>query len=404
MITRMFQKTVINITHNNGILIKYFHHCNNVSFRNVQETVFLKNTALVYSSNERNVPKRQNISAHQQMHTNIFKGPLLCNATPVLSSTIPVNQRFTVNNIRQYSSSSPEILNQTAVYSNGVWQFFSESLPVEYLTQALKILQSETGLPWWATIILTTIMLRVFINLPLTIHDHQVRARIQNIQSELNETAKKLQMEARMGMATSGWTASYANAAVRRALAEERTQLYQIHNCHPLKSAAIIMLQAPIWISLSVALSNMCYMLPYRNNAAYQTYLQFTTGGFGWIKDLTVTDPCFVLPILFGLSGLTVIEINQLLFRVKNESKFTKYMTYFLRAVIIFFVYIMAYMPSSLALYWTTNNYCTLLQSLLLLSPKIRRLGRIPKTQSEYPHPYSELYKKLKDKVVLKLK
>ncbi|XP_029035769.2 cytochrome c oxidase assembly protein COX18, mitochondrial [Osmia bicornis bicornis] len=398
MITRIFQRTILNIQYSNSIFVKYFHHSHNAS---IHESIFLKSKTLGYFLNEDNFPKKQNISLHQSMYNNVSKGPLLCKSTPILASTILMKQSFITNSVRHYSNTAPAIINQTMTYNNGIWKAISESFPVECLTNVLKIMHDQTGLPWWATIVVTTIIMRMFINLPLTIHDYQIKAKIENIKNELEETAKKLKMEIRMNMMNSEWTPVQAKAAFMRAIHEERTFLYQRDNCHPIKSVVMIILQAPVWISFSFSLRNICYMLPDRDEAAYQTYLQFISGGFGWITDLTAGDPTFILPVIFGISGLALIEMNQMLHK-QHETKFARYYRNFLRVLTVFFMSIAAYLPSCLTLFWTTHNCLAVLQTLLLMSPKFRRLGRIPKTESEYPHPYSELYKSLKLKVGLK--
>lgn len=45
-------------------------------------------------------------------------------------------------------------------------------------------------------------------------------------------------------------------------MSNEQKRLYIRNNCHPFKSVALVLLQAPIWISFSVAVRNMCYVLP----------------------------------------------------------------------------------------------------------------------------------------------
>lgn len=44
-----------------------------------------------------------------------------------------------------------------------------------------------------------------------------------------------------------------------------------------------------------------------------------------------------------------------------------------------------------LVLYWTTSSAYGLIQNLLLLSPKIRRLCNIPKTSKELERPYEHV-------------
>lgn len=178
MIMRIFQRTILNIDQSSSIFVKYFHHSHNTS---IHESIFLKSKTLGYFSNEDNFPKRKNISLHQSMYNNVSKGPLLCKSTPVLASTIPMKLSFRTNSVRHYSNTAPVIINQTMTYNNGVWKAISESLPVEFLTNALKIMHDQTGLPWWATIVLSTIIMRMCINLPLTIHDVSITVALLNL-------------------------------------------------------------------------------------------------------------------------------------------------------------------------------------------------------------------------------
>lgn len=46
-----------------------------------------------------------------------------------------------------------------------------------------------------------------------------------------------------------------------------------------------------------------------------------------------------------------------------------------------------------------TSSAFSLCQKLLLISPKFRRLTRIPETESELSHPYSYLYEKIKSRI-----
>lgn len=259
----------------------------------------------------------------------------------------------------------------------------------------------QTGLPWWASIMLTSIIARTIINLPLNILDVHTKAKQENLKFELREIAEKIQKKVQRQALSLELSPYRAHYLFTRDFNKEQKQLYIKNNCHPFKSVAIILLQAPIWISFSVAVRNICYMLPQVNTATLQDFKELTTGGFGWIKNLIDIDHYFILPSLFGLSNLAILEINQVLFHVK-DSKFSRIYKNFCRVLIIGFVPLMACLPSCLSLFWVTNNCCAIVYNLLLLSPKVRRLGKIPKTDSELRRPYTELYKRLLEKLYLK--
>ncbi|CAL7933950.1 unnamed protein product [Xylocopa violacea] len=283
----------------------------------------------------------------------------------LINRITPSHYPITVNNIRQYSNSASTIVKNTITYND--------------------------GLPWWASIVLTAVITRTMIHLPLTILDHHTRAKRENLKDELMEVAKRIKMELQMQAATTEMTPSRARFIFTLFMTKEQKELYERENCHPLKSLVITLIQAPIWVSFSVAMRNMCYMLPQINNATILDCKELSYGGFGWIENLIDMDHYLVLPILLGLSSLAIIEINKISYNVPR-SKFTIIFTNFCRVLIVVLVPVTAFIPTGLSLFWVTNNCYILLQNLLLLSPKIRRLARIPKTDIEIQQPYTALY------------
>lgn len=65
-------------------------------------------------------------------------------------------------------------------------------------------------------------------------------------------------------------------------------------------SVYIYIFQFPIFASIFIGLRAMCYY-PMES---------LKTGGFGWIVDLTVPDPFYILPLVTGGSLLAVLEVN----------------------------------------------------------------------------------------------
>lgn len=51
-------------------------------------------------------------------------------------------------------------------------------------------------------------------------------------------------------------------------------------------------------------------MLPVRDAAAEVTFLELSLGGFAWIPSLAAPDPTFILPVILGLTNLTIIEVS----------------------------------------------------------------------------------------------
>lgn len=57
-----------------------------------------------------------------------------------------------------------------------------------------------------------------------------------------------------------------------------------------------------------------------------------------------------------------------------------------------------------LVLYWTTSSAFGLIQNLILLSPKVRRFFRIPKTANELQKPYTHIIGRIKNTLFIKQK
>ncbi|XP_076174291.1 cytochrome c oxidase assembly protein COX18, mitochondrial [Ptiloglossa arizonensis] len=404
MITRIFQKLVLDFKHNSLAFVKYYHsidHFSNISYRNLNTYLFSENKVLSsYISNRQNSSKTQETLLCQQTHIPIPNGPLCCKNNTILARTNSVSYYpVTVNNIRQYSNLASATADRVALYNNGIIKHISESSFVECIMDALRTLHQYTGLPWWATIILATFCTRIF-TFPLAVHQHQVIANIKNIRDEMKETTEHWKRMVTKNVTTSKWSAAHAKRVYRTNVRRKWKELIIRDNCHPAKVWVIFMLEAPIWLGLSLSLRNFCFMLPKTNDFAHEDYLQFTTGGFGWMKNLTEIDHLYILPILFGLLSFAMIEINYTIYG-KDYTRLSRIYMNFIRILTVCLVPILAYLPSSVILFWTANRFCTLSQILLLLSPKIRRLGRISKVNLELQHPYATLYEKLKKRLHL---
>lgn len=64
-----------------------------------------------------------------------------------------------------------------------------------------------------------------------------------------------------------------------------------------------------MWISLSVSLRNLVYMLPLQDANAQITFAELSIGGFGFIPNLTEVDASGILPVSLGLINLSIIEV-----------------------------------------------------------------------------------------------
>ncbi|KAF5296179.1 hypothetical protein FQA39_LY12633 [Lamprigera yunnana] len=280
---------------------------------------------------------------------------------------------------------------------SGIIRTLSESTPVEYLQKFVISLHNTTGLPWWATIVCTTIFLRSAVTIPLAIYQHYILAKVQNARIEFTELQKELQKEVAIAIKLYNWDDKTAKFHYKRSLKKQWNLLIVRDNCHPVKASLLIWFQIPLWVCFSTTLRNIVYKLPENAPNSVTVFNELSTSSFYWISSLTEVDSTFILPILFGIMNLLIIEIQSL---SKNAppTKIQKFIINFGRGLTIVLVPIAASVPSCLPLYWTTSSLYGCLQNLVLMSPKFKRICCIPTTSTDLQKPYSHILKGFKRK------
>lgn len=158
---------------------------------------------------------------------HIFKKLIVDNymvRTHVLCCT--QNKLFKNVNITSYNvqHTNSRNLNVQATIENivktqtGIFKGISESIPVSYCQDFIVKVHAITGLPWWASIIFTTIVLRSSITLPLAIYQNYILAKVNNLSTEINHIVKELKKETTIAMKNYNWTEKYARAVYNRSV------------------------------------------------------------------------------------------------------------------------------------------------------------------------------------------
>ncbi|WP_339045101.1 membrane protein insertase YidC [Candidatus Zinderia endosymbiont of Aphrophora alni] len=120
--------------------------------------------------------------------------------------------------------------------------------------------------------------------------------------------------------------------------------LYKKEKISFIISIFFIIIQLPFYLSLFTVLSN---SIEFRN--AHWIF---------WIKDLSLPDTYFILPIIMSITSLLQSNLN---FKNKNSINISSIL------IAISFILIFSHMPSSIVLYWITNNFLSILQQIILL-------------------------------------
>lgn len=280
-----------------------------------------------------------------------------------------------------------------------IYDSIASSTPVHYLQQNLIQIHDVTGLPWWATIVLSTVLLRSVL-IPLSIYQNKIMARLEMINMEMPAIVEELKKEATIAAKLFKWDEVEARRVYNYSLRNQRRLLIERDNCHPLKSIIVLWVQIPLWICQSVAIRNLVNMFP--NPESVQTQLiwnELTTGGFGWIPNLTVSDASLILPVTLAVMNLAIIDIN-ILRNKTAPNTFQKAAAWIFGGVSVAMIPVASWVPSCLVLYWTTSSATALAQNLLLMSPKFKQLTGIPTNVSSHlENPYKHIYMKFKEQI-----
>ncbi|XP_072307539.1 cytochrome c oxidase assembly protein COX18, mitochondrial isoform X2 [Eucyclogobius newberryi] len=159
------------------------------------------------------------------------------------------------------------------------------------------------------------------------------------------------------------------------------SELYVRDNCHPFKASILVLVQVPVWISLSLALRD----ISLDSSAVYSA---LATGGALWFKDLTVPDPTWIIPFALGLTNLLLVELATLQ-QKPVPGRFQKFVFHSFRAVSLLMIPVSAYVPTCMSLYWLCSSLVGLGHNMVLRSPRVHRLLQV---QTKSSTPYRDLY------------
>ncbi|XP_033226335.1 cytochrome c oxidase assembly protein COX18, mitochondrial-like isoform X2 [Belonocnema kinseyi] len=274
---------------------------------------------------------------------NFFRfAPTIFNNRYQSTTATPVNEAFTVE-ISESADKPWFFSNSEGV--DYVLKDISESPVAAGFQTLLENVHTMTGLPWWGTIILTTVMLRTLIILPLAVHQRHILIKLENAQREMEDVIYHTKQEISMAVKKLGWPVEYARTKYQEKVREEWNDVFRREKTHPIRACTLIAVQSTTWMGMSIALANMCCTFSHNDPGQENLYSEMTSGGLEWIQNLTVADSSLILPYSVGLLNLAII--------------------------------------GGLVLYWTISSGCGLVFNLFLTLPTIRKVLRIPGVKSD---------------------
>ncbi|CAG0921588.1 unnamed protein product [Notodromas monacha] len=286
-------------------------------------------------------------------------------------------------------------------WQSGVFRSLSESTLVTECQSALIGLHQVTGLPWWATIVVSTLAIRMVATFPLKVYQTRVLARYENLGPEIQSLSEELRKETAVAIKKFGWDKKHAFKVFNKSLmlistrfsSQLKTQIYKLvvrDNCHPMKGTVLVWVQIPLWVSVSVAWRNLAFGMPVGSLEAKANMVSLSHGGAMWFPNLVDVDHSFFLPVAFGLINLIILEVET--GGRKSVTPLQKLGKGVGRIMAIVMVPVAAMMPSCVTLYWATSSLAALMQNVVIKYPQVRRALGVPKTPSESETPFKDVW------------
>ncbi len=131
----------------------------------------------------------------------------------------------------------------------------------------------------------------------------------------------------------------------RQQMGQKVMELYKKNQVNPLGGCLPILMQMPIFFALYKVL---LISIELRQAPFY-----------GWIEDMSVQDPWFILPIMMGISMYVQMQLNPQP-TDPIQAKVMKFLPIMMTGLFLFF-------PAGLVLYWVVNNILSIIQQRLVM-------------------------------------
>ncbi|GKA21032.1 mitochondrial inner membrane protein OXA1-like protein [Tanacetum coccineum] len=234
-------------------------------------------------------------------------------------------------------ASTQVVYNEVAIAAADSW------LPVAAWMDALDGIHKFTGLNWWATIVIATVILRTCM----------VHSKIYDLKVATNIAIMKQQLQEKR---------------MSEAVVKEQVNEAYLKQSVPLLLSLII--RSVVYGTFHFAIYNMVGKVP-----------SFETGGASWFLNLTTADPLYTLPVLYSYTLWLNFEVNirnSSIFLQGNRSPDLKKNVRGVYAALM--IPLCSYFPKAFFFYMITSNVYSLVFGL-------RPPPKSPGSQSKHCHP-----------------
>lgn len=264
------------------------------------------------------------------------------------------------------SSHEAAVVSEVAVAAADSWP------PVAALQYLIDGIHMYTGLNWWASIVITTLVIRTLL-VPIQINHLKASSKFNSLKPKLEQIKQEMQDK---GMSPTDTDVAEFKEGMKR--------LFKEHGVSQFTPFKGLFIQSSVFASFFFAIQNMVEKVP-----------SLQTGGISWFIDLTTPDSFYILPLLTAFSYLVTIESNKLKGYEGNPGAVT--MKNVLRGLCALMIPITASFPNALLCCWITSNFFSLVYLQVIKKPSVKK--RLNITIREPPSSSSTSRLKLEESI-----
>ncbi|KAM7525869.1 hypothetical protein LguiA_015771 [Lonicera macranthoides] len=223
--------------------------------------------------------------------------------------------------------------------------------PVAALQYLIDGVHSFAGLNWWASIAVTTILIRG-ITVPMMINQLKATSKLTLMRPRLEEIKQEMQDR---GMSPTAVAEGQ----------QRMSQIFKEYGVTPWTPLKGLLIQGPVFVSFFLAIENMVEKVP-----------SFQRGGAFWFTDLTTPDSFYILPVLTALTFWITVECNMQEGMEGNPAAGT--MKKISRIFAVLAVPLTMGFPKAIFCYWITSNLFSLVYGLVIKTPGVKQFLGVP--------------------------
>jgi YidC/Oxa1 family membrane protein insertase len=192
------------------------------------------------------------------------------------------------------------------------------------LFAVLKFMHNHVVSNWGVAIILLTLCVKALFFYPSAI-SYRSMAKMKKLAPKMQE------MKERYG-------------DDRQKMSQEMMKLYKDEKVNPLGGCLPMLIQMPVFLALYWVLMESVEL----RHAPF----------YGWIQDLSVMDPYYVLPLIYGVTMWFMQKLN--------PQPTDPMQARIMQMLPLVFTFMFLWFPAGLVLYWVTNNILTIAQQYVI--------------------------------------